>query len=1111
MVMHIVANRYAVVEKIGSGGMGDVFRGIDQRTSTPVAIKALRSELANAEMVARFIREGEALRQLNHPNIVALLDAVQENGAHYLVMELVEGGALDEMLRRTPRLPLQQVLNIALDLADALTRAHRLNIIHRDIKPANVLIARDGMPRLTDFGIARVIGSDITETGTVMGTAAYIAPEVLEGNTADARSDIWSLGVMLYEILAGAHPFRTTNPGALIYSILNEPLPDLESQRPDVPPALIDLINRMVQKNPVERIPRMRLVGAELEALLAEELPGTGEELRRLTPSGSGTLSSRFATPSPAPASTLHNNLPVQTTPFVGRENELIELEKLIHDPSIRLLTILAAGGMGKTRLSLELAGKLLRHTRGDTLFESGIYFVDLAPLTSAENIVQTVAEAVSYAFVQDGREAKQQLLDYLHEKNTMLIMDNFEHVIGGRTLVQDILQAAPHTNILVTSREKLNLSAETVFILSGMEFPEWETPEDALEYGAVKLFMQSARRVRSDFQLEAGDLAYVARICRMVQGTPLGILLAAAWLDSLSPQEIALEISRSLDFLETEMHDLPERQRSLRAVFEYSWYLLTDEERTLFAQFSIFRGGFTREAAQQITGASLRTLTALINKSLLRRDNVSGRYDIHELLRQYAEEKLNASPELAATHDRHSQYYTGLVAQLAPRLKGHGQLEVLNVVETDFENVRTAWNWAVAQADAEGIRRAIEGVYLFLTFRNRFMDGEQLFRAARQTWRAEGEKPPLLAEQVLVRFAEKPPLADFRRGLTIAQQYDDAFEIAFCQRLLGHWLSHTEFNHEEGIPLLEQSLQGYEALGDKFYIAQVLDDLGWSHNLTQNNPKHRERVQHSLELRREIGDKIGVANSLRNMGGAVGGFYDPSDQAFNYWQEAKGIAYEMNDRLGIAWNASLQAATLALKAEFERAIVLLDEAHPHAADIGAPEVKGFIQLVRAVIMALRDEDYAQAKRLFDEGFPPGTKPDFRMIVAPFTLALVACGQHHFEVLQSFIAWMLKTPPFNALEFYVPMFMPCLIVKRVDEGQYRRAAASMRYFLEFTPSIFDLPYPTGWTRRWGLFTHLRETIESSLGKEAFDAAWESGASLKLGELADELRDFLDKQ
>src|SRR5258708_26253274 len=802
-------------------------------------------------MVARFIREGEALRQLNHPNIVTMLDAVQENDKYYLVMDLVEGGALDEFLRRTPQLPVPQVLNIALDLADALTRAHRLNVVHRDIKPANVLLAKDGMPRLTDFGIARVGGSEITETGSIIGTAAYIAPEVLQGDPADARSDIWSMGVMLYEMLVGDHPFKGSNPGALIYAILSQPLPDLEALRPDAPAALIDLINRMMTKNTAERIPRMRLVGVELEALLSGE-PFPATETPRTVVFSENVAASRFATPSPASVNAIRNNLPIQTTPFVGREHELDAFEKLVRDSSVRMLTILAPGGMGKTRLSLELAGKLLRQTHGDTLFENGIYFIDLAPLTSAENMVQTVAEAVGYSFQQEERGAKQQLLDYLREKNTLLIMDNFRHVVTGATLVQDILQAASLVKIVVTSREKLNLSAETVFALSGMEFPKWETPEDALEYGAVKLFMQSARRVRSDFQLDADALPYVARRCRSVQGTPLGILLAAAWLEALSPREIAEEIKHSLDFLETQMHDLPERQRSLRAVFEYSWHLLTEKEQALFAQFSVFRGGFTREAAQHITGTNLLTLTAMINKSLLHRDNVTGRYDIHELLRQYAEEKLSELSDTGIIHDALAQYYMGLLAQLTPKLKGYGQLDALNLIETDFENIRTAWNWAVQQRDAEAISRGMEGLYLFLTLRNRFMDGEQLFRTARQTWKADSGNPPLLAGQVLVRYPEQPPVERFRRGLAIAQQHDDPAEIAFCQRLLSHWLSHTEFNQDEGIPALEASLEGYQALADKFYFAKVLDDLGWSWNLMMQPDKQRMLVQQSLDLRSE-------------------------------------------------------------------------------------------------------------------------------------------------------------------------------------------------------------------------------------------------------------------
>lgn len=1126
MAARLVANRYLFAQKIGSGGMGDVFQGIDQRTDSPVAIKVLKPELATQEMITRFMREGEALRKLNHPNIVALLDAVHEDDQNYLIMELVTGGALDEILTKTPRLPIPQVLNIALDLADALTRAHRLNIIHRDIKPANVLMAEDGMPRLTDFGIARVIGSNITETGSILGTAAYIAPEVLQGDVADARADIWALGVVFFEMLAGKRPFTADNAGSLIYAILAEPTPDLEALRPDAPPPLIDLIYRMMAKDPQGRIPSMRLVGAELEAILSGDLVGILDDLTPFRSAGNDGFSTRFSTPSPAGSGrrNLRNNLPIQVTPFVGREEELIELERLLRDMTARLLTILAPGGMGKTRLALELAGHMLRGGGGnngggdsthhdETLFENGLYFVDLAPLTSADHILQAVGEAVDYAFQQDNRDPEQQLMDFLREKNMLLIMDNFEHVTDGRALVQAILTAAPRVKILVTSREKLNLSAETVFILSGMDFPQWETPEDALEFGAVQLFMQSANRVRSDFELQTDDLAYVARICRMVQGTPLGILLAAAWLEALSPKEIAEEIGRSLDFLETEMHDLPERQRSLRAVFEYSWALLTDDERQLFAQLSIFRGGFTRDAAQTITKTSLRTLTVMVNKSLLRRDTVTGRYEVHELLRQYAEEKLKAVGEsiVQAIYESHSGYYADVLVQLTPRLKGHGQLEALNLIETDFENVRTAWDFMVNRKHDEGVYRCIEGLYLFLTFRNRFMDGEQLFGLARRVWPATGNNPPLIAGQVLVRFPETPsPLEQFRRGLAIAQQQGDAYEIAFCQRLVGHWLSHTEFNQDEGIPLLKASLQGYQALGDKFYTAQVSDDLGWSYSLQLDTANQTPLVQQSLELRREIGDKIGMANALRNIGGSAGGYFDPRGVAFAYWQEAKEISYEMHDRLGIAWNTSLQGANLVFTGEFAQAEALLDEAYPHASDINYPVVKGFVQVMRGALIALRDENYVGAKQLVEEGYPLSAPPDFRVMTAPFGMSLVACGLGDFSIMKPFLERFFMVETFSKPDFYIPLLFPYRIKEFTNVGQYARAAELMAAFLEYPFSFAGVRYSMAWATRWGWFARLRAEVETALGETDFRAAWERGKTLTLADLDAEIRPLLDK-
>ncbi|MCP4541032.1 MAG: AAA family ATPase [Chloroflexi bacterium] len=349
------------------------------------------------------------------------------------------------------------------------------------------------------------------------------------------------------------------------------------------------------------------------------------------------------------------HNLPVQTIPFVGREAELVQLANLLADPNTRLVTVLGPGGMGKTRLALEAA--VARQEN----FVHGAYFVSLAPLRDAENIVPTVAQAVGYLFQGDGRDPKEQLVDYLSQKRALLIMDNFEHLIEGAGLVSEILQTAPGVRVLATAREPLNLQEEIHFRIGGLNFPAKETLKDAAswtEYSAMRLFVLSARRVLPGFTPESGDLRHVVRICQLVDGMPLGIVLAAAWAEMLSLQEIADEINHSLDVLETEARNVPARHRSVRAMFDATWNRLADTERQILMQLSVFRGGFTRDAAQRVTGAGLRTLKTLVNKSLLRRDHDTGRYEVHELLRQYAEERLKSSGNAVAARDTHCEYY---------------------------------------------------------------------------------------------------------------------------------------------------------------------------------------------------------------------------------------------------------------------------------------------------------------------------------------------------------------------------------------------------------------------------------------------------------------------
>lgn len=858
----VIGERYEIIAEIGAGGMGTVFRGLDHQSGQPVAIKQLKQELAQPELIERFKREGEALRQLNHPNIVKMLDAIEQDGQHYLVIEYLPAGDLNNLLKQEA-LSIERTVQIALELADALTRAHHLKIIHRDLKPANVLIAEDGTPRLTDFGIAHMEQQErVTETGGVIGTVDYLAPEAFRDNEeVDSRSDIWAFGVMLFEMLTGMRPFHAEKMSQIIMAILSEPTPDLEALRPDCPVALTDLVNRMLEKDRNARIPSVRLVGAELEAILQGRAPSVSG-FRSAIPLETGY----FDTPVPI-TDLLKHNLPLQTTPFVGREQELSELTRLIEHPGTRLLTLLAPGGMGKTRLALETAQGLVNRAGKNgspegVAFSNGIYFVGLAALTAPEFIVSTIAEAIGFQFYPGG-EPKQQLLDYFREKSLLLVMDNFEHVLEGADLVADILAQASAVKVLVTSRERLNLSGEVLFALSGMDFPDWETPADALDYAAVKLFIQSARRTRPDFELMERDLTYLARICRLVAGMPLGIVLAAAWLEALTLKEISEEIARSFDFLETELRDVPERQRSVRGVFDYSWNRLAEAERSVFNRLSVFQGGFGREAAQHVSGATLKQLTALVNKSLLRRDPEGGRYHVHELLRQYASHKLEASGEPEAIRDAHSTFYLNLLRERQTNLEGGSQREAIQEIEEDIENVRAAWLWAAQQGQYHEMDGALTSLWLYYALRRLDFDGEAMF------------------EQIAALLRNKPSNTqrDYTLGCVMARQA--FFSVSLYQR-------------EKSDRLLVESLsliEGGTSLG-----AQAFGAFVQGYNLLnfgkQINARHY--FEKALVLYSETGDRWGTALTLVNLGITYWSRLGPHERDLPQAQKHTQAGYEI-------------------------------------------------------------------------------------------------------------------------------------------------------------------------------------------------------------------------
>jgi len=915
---------------LGRGSMGEVYRATDIQTGKIVAVKALDPKVIARDpgILERFVREGHALRKLNHPNIVHMVAAVEDEAAtpsgvaHYLVMEYVPGGSLYDLLQAQVRLPIQRVLEIALDLADALTRAHHLGIIHRDLKPANVLLANDGTPKLTDFGIARVTDSPrLTQTGVLIGTINYLSPESCEGKTIDERGDIWSLGVMLYEMLSGELPFGGETVIAILQAILTQPVPDLAERCPDAPEALMDLIYRMLEKDRQQRVPSARLVGAELEAILkGRQVPSMVRHAFE---------KSRFSTPTPDVTKS-RNNLPVQPTPFVGRQAELAELARLLADPEVHLLTILGAGGMGKTRLALETGAAQLVN------FQHGVYFVPLAPLQSMEAIVPTTAEALGFSFYEGG-QPQQQLLEYLRQKHLLLIMDNFEHLLtstesnrgDGVGLVRDILNTDPAVKILVTSRTRLNVQGECLFHLTGMDIPVMEMPNDARDYGAIKLFWQCARRVKPGFELTAVELKPITRICRLVDGMPLGILLAAAWLTMLTPAEIEIEIETSLDFLETEISDFPERQHSIRAVFDHSWDLLSKQEQAVMAAMSVFRGGFTREAAQLVTGATLRDLRDLVDKSLLQRDP-TGRYSIHELLQQYGAEKLRKVPsEGVTTKDQHCSFYANFLQKREAHSIGRGQKQALSEISTEIENIRIAWDWAVIQSKAEEMDLSLGSLAEFYRIRALFQEGAERFAKAahsledlQQQVGDRGSK--MVLGKVLLQqgcFCYFLGLAEqasesIQRSLAIFRDLSARKETAYALYYLGNLF---DLRGGESKSLHQEALVISKEIGDRRGIALALSGLGGTAISRGEYRMAKQLLQESLAIFRELGNQQGIAESLDQLGyiAWVLGEYRLAKQLD---QENLALCRETSDRVGIT-NALISVArTAAGLGEFEMA-----------------------------------------------------------------------------------------------------------------------------------------------------------------------------------------------
>jgi predicted ATPase/DNA-binding CsgD family transcriptional regulator len=796
-----------------------------------------------------------------------------------------------------------------------------------------------------------------------------------------------------------------------------------------------------------------------------------------------------------APTAPPKHNLPHPPTPFVGRDAELNELCSLLTDPDVRLLTILAPGGMGKTRLALEAAEQQIGN------FRDGVYFVPLQPLTDVDHIILTVAKHIGYQFQDsNGYPPKQQMLDYLSGKQMLLLLDNFEHLLEGAPLVTDILEGAPEVKVLVTSREKLNLNVETVNVLHGMRYPTWKTLEDALDYDAVKLLLQAAKRVKPDWMVTADDLDYVTWVCHLTEGMPLGILLAASWLDVFPLERIVEEIRKSADFLETEMRDVPTRQRSIQAVFQYSWQQLKPDEQEVFMKLSVFLGGFTPAAAETVTGAIPRVLHTLVNKALLVHSK-DGYYHLHELLRQYAEELLDRSGEAETTRNAHSAYFIDFLQRREKDMKSHQQLEALNEIERDFYNICSAWLWVVKHRQVDAVDRAVESLRLYCDIRSRFQEGEELL------WRAQRAFPPdsPIWGRIAVRrtwlaqlgdiFRPEDMKAQLAQSLAVARTQHDLSEVAFCLFMCGIHATMSGQGGSAARGFLMDSLAQYRNLDEPYHEGDVLT---WLSFLSETPEEGIGYLRQSLEMTRAAGAVNLAAWSLMQVG-LWNLFSGQLLEAEEHFQEALTMHGTQGDRKGQVRDLYWLSKSAFYAGDFEKAQLLGEEVLKKGTEFNDRFGKKGALAHLGLLSAVKDEDFSRSRDLFEkaQAFPRINLEARCINEIHLGLAISACAQGDSTTAQQHLHAILRYGIDNRSWEFVWMALPVAALLLAHKGEQERAVAFLRL-------AFVDPPMTGWLECWPLVKRLRARLEADLGQDVYSVAWDSGASLHVETVAAEL-------
>jgi predicted ATPase/DNA-binding SARP family transcriptional activator len=808
----------------------------------------------------------------------------------------------------------------------------------------------------------------------------------------------------------------------------------------------------------------------------------------------------------PVQVETRHHNLPAQTTPFIGRERELSELDKLLSDPVLRQITVLGAGGMGKTRLVLEAAAQLVSQNDVSSSSEGevrsgrsrwdGVFFLPLAQVSTPNEIVLVIAEQLEILLVGDS-DPQDQILNFLSRQRLLLIFDSFEHLLVGTDLIALILQHAPNVTILVTSRERLRITGEYVYRLGELSYPEDEQARSmdlaqaVTAFGAVGLFLQHARLIRPDLEFEPDILAEVVRICRLVQGMPLAIILAVSWIETLSLKELADTIADNIDILASEQRDLPPRQRSIRAAFEASWQRLSPTNQAVFSKLFVFRGGFNRDAAQIIAGADIFILRTFIEKSLIFPVG-SDRYELHELLRQFAEQKLADTGGIEQVQQAHSKYYLDTLNSLEADVKGQRQADAFKEINLDLKNITQAWFWALGQAYFAWVDSALESLTVFCYYFSRGNEGHELFTAAREKSFTSNNNH--FWGRLLVRHAwlkseygikADSIEADLDQSWAIFKQLDDQREIALLSLARGFFQIRIYDDIDTGMQEFEQAFQIYQALDERFYLTILLGRIGycqvdptaWFHYINQ-----------SLTLALETGNHYEALSAQGNLGAMFTNMGDILS-AEQFFCEAQETASRIGALHDIYYTSNYLAFTGFLQGDLDQMKRYL----PSREDIVIGKVTTTLiaaTLAIRALLAIVSGEIEISEQLARQSLELQSNKRTELL-AYWALAIVAMDRDNLAEASHWLSAYYQQPNITLYPGVMTRPLPVVALFLARSGQPTRAAQILSLATNHPASQI------GWLNHWHIGVNLASELEQRLGKVDFQEQWDLGMGLDL--------------